>query len=65
MVRARRNQRDLFDEKPQMAGLQPELHDVIAILLQVLLTEAASGGQRQTESMHRDEEETGDDQRYT
>ncbi|MBV9827827.1 MAG: hypothetical protein JO001_19520 [Alphaproteobacteria bacterium] len=60
MVRARRKQRDLFDEKPQMAGLRPELHDVIAILLQVLLTEAASGGQLQAESMHRDGGETGE-----
>jgi hypothetical protein len=65
MVRARRNQRDLFDEKPQMAELQPELHDVIAILLQALLTEAATGEQRQTESTDHNGRETNDGQHYT
>ena len=65
MSRARRHQRDLFDETPQMAELRPELHNTIAILLQVLLTEAAAGAQRQTESTDRGGGETGDDQNYT
>lgn len=65
MLRARRNQRDLFDEALQMAGLQPELHNTVAILLQALLTEAVGGGQRQTESMGLDGGKTGDDQYYT
>ena len=65
MLRARRNQRDLFDETPQMAELRPELHNTVAILLQVLLTEAAAGGQPQTESTDRGGGETGDDQHYT
>jgi hypothetical protein len=65
MLRARRNQRDLFDEMPQMAELRPELHNTVAILLQALLTEAAGAGQRQTESMDRDSGEAGDDQNYT
>ena len=65
MLRARRNQRDLFDETPQITELRPELHNTVAMLLQALLTEAAGGGQRQTESMGRDGEETGDDQYYT
>jgi hypothetical protein len=65
MLRARCNQRDLFDETPQMAELEPELHNMVAMLLQALLTEAAGSGQRQTESMDRDDGETGDDQHYT
>jgi hypothetical protein len=65
MLRARRNQRDLFDETPQMAELRPELHNMVAILLQALLTEAAGGGQRQTESTDRSGGETGGDQSYT
>ena len=44
MLRARRNQRDLFDETPQMSELRPELHNTVAILLQALLTEAAGNG---------------------
>jgi hypothetical protein len=65
MLRARRNQKDLFDETPRMAELRPELHNMVAILLQVLLTEAAAGEQRQTESMDRGGRETSDDQHYT
>jgi hypothetical protein len=65
MLRARRSQRDLFDETPQMTELRPELHNTVAILLQALLTEAAGGGQRRTESMDRDGGETSDDQYYT
>ena len=65
MLRARRNQRDLFDETPQTTDLRPERHNTVAMLLQALLTEAAGGGQRQTESMDRDGGETSDDQYYT
>jgi hypothetical protein len=65
MLRARRNQKDLFDETPRMAELRPELHNTIAILLQVLLTEAAAGEQRQTESTDRGGREISDDQHYT
>jgi hypothetical protein len=65
MLKARRNQRDLFDLTPQMAELRPELHNMVAMLLQALLTEAAGGEQRQTESMDRDGGEAGDDQYYT
>jgi hypothetical protein len=41
MGRGRGRQRDLFDEMPQTAELQPELRCKIAALLRVLLTEAA------------------------
>ena len=65
MLRARRNQRDLFDEAPQTAELRPELHNMVAMLLQALLTEAAGSGHRHTESMDHDGGETDDDQYYT
>ena len=65
MLRARRNQKDLFDETPRTAKLRPELHNTVAILLQVLLTEAAASEQRQTESTDHNGRETGDDQHYT
>ena len=42
MWRARRSQRDLFDETPQVAELQPDLRNKLALLLQALLAEAAS-----------------------
>ena len=45
MWRARRNQRDLFDEKPPVAELSPELRSRLAMLLQALLSEA---GHRRT-----------------
>ncbi|MBV8924123.1 MAG: hypothetical protein JOZ74_02005 [Bradyrhizobium sp.] len=64
MSRAR-NQKDLFDEKPRMAELRPEVHNTVAILLQVLLTEAAAGEQRQTESTDRRGRGTDDGQHYT
>ena len=41
MRRTRGSQRDLFDERLQTAELRPELRCKIALLLQVLLTEAA------------------------
>jgi hypothetical protein len=65
ILKARRNQRDLFDETPQMAELRPKLHNTVTMLLQALLTEAAGGGQQRTESMDHDGGETGDDQYYT
>ena len=61
MWRARLNQRDLFDEKPQVAELRPELRSRLAMLLQALLSEAASVG-RQTDSTDRDGAEVCDDQ---
>lgn len=60
MGRERGRQRDLFGETPQTAELRPELRCKIALLLQMLLTEAAGVGERQTEST--DREEAGDDQ---
>ena len=42
MRRAQRSQRDLFDETPQMAELRPDLRNKLALLLQALLSEAAS-----------------------
>jgi hypothetical protein len=62
MWRARRNQRDLFDEAPQMGELRPDLRNKLALLLQVLLAEAASVHQQRTESVDRNGGETGDDQ---
>ena len=61
MWRARCNQRDLFDEKPQVAELGPELRSRLALLLQALLSEAASIG-RQTDSTDCDRAEVCDDQ---
>ena len=40
MWRARRSQRDLFDETPQVAELRPDLRNKLALLLQALLAEA-------------------------
>ena len=62
MWRARRNQRDLFDERPQVAELRPDLRSKLALLLQALLAEAAGVQQRRTESTDRDGAEAGDDQ---
>jgi hypothetical protein len=64
MLRARRKQRDLFDETPQIAELRPELHNTVAMLLKALLTEAAGAGQRQIESIDRDSGKAGNDQNY-
>jgi hypothetical protein len=62
MERGRGRQRDLFEEAPQTAELRPELRCKIALLLQVLLTEAAGVQQHRTESAARDGGEVGDDQ---
>ena len=62
MRRARRSQRDLFDETPQAAELRPDLRSKLALLLQALLAEAAGVQQRRTESADRDGGEAGDDQ---
>jgi hypothetical protein len=65
MRRARRRQRDLFDEAGEPTELQPDLRSRLAPLLQALLAEAAGVPQRQTESKDRDGEEAGDDQDHT
>ena len=62
MRKARRSQRDLFDEAAQLTELRPDLRTKLAPLLQALLAEAAGVPQRQTESKDRDGEEDGDDQ---
>ncbi|MDQ5874018.1 MAG: hypothetical protein M3526_01380 [Actinomycetota bacterium] len=62
MRRARRSQRDLFDEAGQLTKLRPELRSKLAPLLQSLLAEAAGVRQRQNESKDCNSEETGDDQ---
>jgi hypothetical protein len=62
MWRARRSQRDLFDETPQVAELQPDLRKKLALLLQALLAEAAGVQAHRTESVDRNGEEAGDDQ---
>ena len=53
MWRARRSQRDLFDEAPLVAELRPDLRNKLALLLQALLAEAASLQQHRTESLRR------------
>jgi len=65
MRRARRTQRDLFDEAAQLTELRPDLRTRLAPLLQALLAEAAGVPQLQTESKDRDGEEAGDDQDHT
>ncbi len=62
MWRARRSQRDLFDETPQVAELRPDLRNKLALLLQALLAEAAGVQQQRTESPACDGGEAGDDQ---
>ncbi len=62
MRRARRSQRDLFDETPRAAELRPDLRNKLALLLQALLAEAAGVQQHRTESLDRDGGEAGDDQ---
>ena len=62
MRSARRNQRDLFDETPQVMELRPDLRNKLALLLQVLLAEAAGVQQRRTEAAERNGGEAGDDQ---
>jgi hypothetical protein len=60
MWRARRGQRDLFEETPQVAELRPDLRNKLALLLQALLAEAAGVQQHWTKSANGGE--TGDDQ---
>jgi hypothetical protein len=62
MRKTRGSQRDLFDERLQTTELQPGLRSELALLLQVLLTEAASVQQHRTETADRDGAEAGDDQ---
>ncbi len=62
MRRARGSQRDLFDERLQTTELQPDLRSKLALLLQVLLAEAAGVQQRRTETADHDGAEAGDDQ---
>jgi hypothetical protein len=62
MRRTRGSQRDLFDERLQARELQPDLRSKLALLLQVLLAEAAGIQQRRTETADRDSREAGDDQ---
>jgi len=62
MRKTRGSQRDLFDERLQATELQPDLRSKLALLLQVLLTEAAGVQQHRTETADRDGAEAGDDQ---
>jgi hypothetical protein len=62
MRRTRGSQRDLFDERLQATELQPDLRSKLALLLQVLLAEAAGVQQRRAETEDRDGREAGDDQ---
>ena len=61
MRRARRSQRDLFDEAAQLWELRPELRTKLTPLLQALLAEAASVGSCQSQSDDRGGEEVRDD----
>ena len=62
MWRARGSQRDLFDKTPQVTEFQPDLRSKLALLLQVLLAEAAGVQRRRTETADCDGAEAGDDQ---
>ena len=46
-----RNQRDLFDKRVQATEFQPDLRSKLALLLQVLLAEAAGVQRRRTETV--------------
>ena len=61
MRRARRSQRDLFDQAVRLTELQPELRTKLTPLLQALLAEAAGVGLCQSQSDDRGGEEVGDD----
>ena len=61
MWSARRRQRDLFDEKPPVAELRPDLRNKLALLLQTLLAEAAGVPSRIED---RDGGKIGDDQHH-
>ena len=50
MRRTRGNQRDLFDKRVQATEFQPDLRSKLALLLQVLLAEAAGVQQRRTKT---------------
>ena len=62
MRRTRGNQRDLFDKRVQATEFQPDLRSKLALLLQVLLAEAAGVQRRRTETADHDGAEAGDDQ---
>lgn len=62
MGRARRNQRDLFDEVALVAELRPDLRTKLTPLLQALLSEAAGLDPSQAEDLGG--EEVGDDQNH-
>lgn len=62
MGRARRNQRDLFDEVALVAELRPDLRTKLTPLLQALLSEAAGLDPSQVEDLGG--EEVGDDQNH-
>jgi hypothetical protein len=62
MRRTRGNQRDLFDKRVQATEFHPDLRSKLALLLQVLLAEAAGVQRRRTETADCDGAEAGDDQ---
>ena len=62
MRRTRGNQRDLFNKRVQATEFQPDLRSKLALLLQVLLAEAAGVQRRRTETADCDGAEAGDDQ---
>jgi hypothetical protein len=62
MWRARRNQRDLFDEAARVVELRLDLRAKLTPLLQALLAEAAGVEPGQSLSDNRGVEEGGDDQ---
>lgn len=62
MRKTRGSQRDLFDERLQATELRPDLRRKLALLLQVLLTEATGVEQPRAETADGDGAETGDDQ---
>ena len=62
MQRARRSQRDLFDEATRVAELQPDLRAKLTPLLQALLSEVAGVEPRQSKADTLSAEEAADDQ---
>jgi hypothetical protein len=62
MRRTRGSQRDLFDKRVQATEFQPDLRSKLALLLQVLLAEAAGVQRRRTETADCHGAEAGDDQ---
>jgi len=63
MRRARRNQRDLFDEAASVAEPRPDLRSKLAPLLRALLAEAA-GVEARSKPADRGGEEAGDDKHH-